>query len=185
MAEKKAKDASQENEMVASAPLSLRALTHRDVAAATQCGLEAWHSTIGGCLEALAPLQLVELGEAFRLYLSAFAAGTAGEGEQLIVAEKESAILGFCGFEGRSGYLSDLWVSPAWQGKGVGLALMEATRRSMRDLGRDFLTLEVLAQNTRARAFYKKQGFVETGRCVKYDPVLKRKLMKISMMQRL
>ena len=80
MAEEKAKDASQENEMVASASLSLRVLTHHDVAAATQCGLETWHSTIGGCLEALTPLQLVELGEAFRLYLSAFASGTAGKG---------------------------------------------------------------------------------------------------------
>ena len=183
--DKKAKGASQGDQTQDSPPLKLRPILPHDVEAATLCGLEAWQSTIGVCLEAFSHDQFIALQEAFRLYLYSFASGAVEAGERLIVAESNGAICGFCGYDDHKGYLSDLWVSPVWQGKGVAQALLHEMRSTMQDQGRRFLTLEVLAQNHRAFAFYKKHGFVETKRRVKYDPVLKRRLMKIWMMQRL
>ncbi|WP_090068731.1 GNAT family N-acetyltransferase [Cohaesibacter marisflavi] len=183
--DKKAKGASQGEQALDALPLSIRPILPHDVEAATLCGLEAWQSTIRVCLEAFSHDQFIALQEAFRLYLCSFASGAVEAGERIIVAELDGAVLGFCGYDNHKGYLSDLWVSPVWQGKGVAQALMDEARSTMLDQGRRFLTLEVLAQNHRAFAFYKKQGFVETKRRVKYDPVLKRRLMKIWMMQRL
>ena len=183
--DKKAKDVSLGDQTQDTPPFTLRPILPDDVEAATLCGLEAWQSTIGVCLEAFSHDQFIALQEAFRLYLCSFASGAVEAGERLIVAELDGAICGFCGYDDHKGYLSDLWVSPVWQGKGVAQALLHEMRSTMRYQGRRFITLEVLAQNHRAFAFYKKHGFVETKRRVKYDPVLKRRLMKIWMMQRL
>ncbi len=183
--DKKAKDLSLGDQTQDTPPFTLRPILPDDVEAATLCGLEAWQSTIGVCLGAFSHDQFIALQEAFRLYLCSFASGAVETGERLIVAELDGAICGFCSYDHHKGYLSDLWVSPVWQGKGVAQALLHEMRSTMQDQGRRFLTLEVLAQNHRAFAFYKKQGFIETKRRVKYDPVLKRRLMKIWMMQRL
>jgi len=50
-----------------------------------------------------------------------------------------------------------------WIGRGVGLALMEATLREARALGHVRVWLGVWERNERAIAFYRKWGFVEVG----------------------
>jgi len=53
------------------------------------------------------------------------------------------------------GMLNHLYVAPTWQGRGVGSALLEAARTGM-----DRLELWVFQRNERARAFYRRHGFV-------------------------
>jgi ribosomal protein S18 acetylase RimI-like enzyme len=50
-----------------------------------------------------------------------------------------------------------------WIGHGIGPALMQACLQEAEKRGCDTLWLDVWEQNVRARAFYRKWGFVEVG----------------------
>ena len=55
----------------------------------------------------------------------------------------------------RDGVLTQLYVSPGWQGRGIGSALLAAARAEAREP----LGLWVFARNARAREFYARAGF--------------------------
>lgn len=65
--------------------------------------------------------------------------------------------LGFLGLI--DNYIGGLFVSPDAQGRGIGQTLISHGIKL-----KGILTLDVYAQNLRAVAFYKRQGFVETDR---------------------
>ncbi len=52
----------------------------------------------------------------------------------------------------------------AYQGRGVGRALMALLEQQARDLGYANIYLDVWAVNDRARSLYEKMGFIEIGR---------------------
>ena len=55
--------------------------------------------------------------------------------------------------------IHDLAVTPAWRGKGVGTALLDAIEALAIERGCCKLTLEVQDDNRRARALYDRRGF--------------------------
>ena len=60
----------------------------------------------------------------------------------------------------------ELWrfyVAREWHGRGVAQALMERVRQEAREKGAKMLWLGVWERNDRARAFYRKCGFVDVG----------------------
>jgi len=61
-----------------------------------------------------------------------------------------------------SAKLHQIYVLPDVQGAGVGAALLRAVIDELADVNR--LELEVEPQNTAARAFYARWGFVEVGK---------------------
>jgi ribosomal-protein-alanine N-acetyltransferase len=61
------------------------------------------------------------------------------------------------------GYISNVAVLPAYRRRGVGTALLDELEREARKVRLSFLTLEVRASNTAARALYAARGFRETG----------------------
>jgi ribosomal protein S18 acetylase RimI-like enzyme len=56
--------------------------------------------------------------------------------------------------------LDDLYVSPNWQGRGIGSALLE----NAKVLSPQRIELSTFQQNTRARSFYEARGFREVRR---------------------
>jgi ribosomal protein S18 acetylase RimI-like enzyme len=60
-------------------------------------------------------------------------------------------------------YVRGLAVTPAFQGRGVGRALVEAAAAAARQGGARRLTLRVLSTNDAARALYESCGFVVEG----------------------
>ncbi len=60
--------------------------------------------------------------------------------------------------------LKQLYVSSAWQGRGVAAELMEWSLASARARGARTLVLGVFAGNVRAQRFYARYGFAEIGR---------------------
>ncbi len=56
-----------------------------------------------------------------------------------------------------------LYALEAWQGRGVGPALMNACLDRAREGGHDTVWLAVWDRNPRARAFYRKCGLVDVG----------------------
>ena len=64
--------------------------------------------------------------------------------------------------DGKTVNLSQLYVRPGRQGRGIGGMLLDEIIESFPDAER--ITLEVDPANTRAIAFYRTQGFIEIGR---------------------
>lgn len=84
--------------------------------------------------------------------------------ERVYVAEVEGRLTGFLAVKNRDddqGYLHEIFVTPEFQGHGVGSALM----RLAKELAPAGLRLHTLQRNTRAAAFYVRHGFrvVSTG----------------------
>lgn len=91
------------------------------------------------------------------------------------VAELDGRIAGFYSLgdpsaEDTRGYLWHLYVDPLAQRRGVGRALNAAALAEIRSRGVSRAWLDVLAGNTRARAFYRALGWREIAGGA--DPVL-------------
>ncbi|SNQ59747.1 ribosomal protein S18-alanine N-acetyltransferase [Candidatus Methanoperedens nitratireducens] len=88
-----------------------------------------------------------------------------------IVAEMNGLVIGYVvGFlanEG-TGRVFSLAVHPAYQGRGAGSALLKELAGIFRNFGALEIILEVRSSNTRARKFYEKHGFYQTGIVEKY-----------------
>ena len=67
-------------------------------------------------------------------------------------------------------HLLNITVAPRWQRQGHGQALMAALRQHALQLGMATLWLEVRQSNQRARALYRRLGYVEVGQRRGYYP---------------
>lgn len=66
------------------------------------------------------------------------------------------------------GHITNIAVHPAWRKRHIGQALLDALIRHAKANGFAFLTLEVRASNHPAKELYRKLGFCEAGRRMKY-----------------
>lgn len=57
------------------------------------------------------------------------------------------------------GVIENLYVVPERRGEGTGTALLDAAESRLRDRGVDAIALDVLADNQRARQFYRDRGY--------------------------
>lgn len=80
--------------------------------------------------------------------------------EAFLVAERAGTVAGMAHAMGD--LLAALHVDPAAQGQGIGTALLRAAEERI-GAGHAEARLEVLEFNARARAFYRRQGWVEAG----------------------
>ena len=91
-----------------------------------------------------------------RPWLKAHLATMATEGVEIIVAcATEGAVVAFVTIDRGSGYLDQLCVAPAAQGRGVARALVNEAKR----LAPGRVALSVNADNAPARALYESAGF--------------------------
>jgi ribosomal protein S18 acetylase RimI-like enzyme len=89
----------------------------------------------------------------------------------LLVAERDREVIGFLSGELREGSpafepktwaaVEDVYVVPDHRSSGVGRALFEEYQKWAREKGTDGISLQVAADNTRARKFYEELGFRE------------------------
>lgn len=70
----------------------------------------------------------------------------------------------------KHGYVSDLAVDQAFEGRGIGRLLLKSAEEWTRKNGYRLLTLYVFAGNTRAQQLYEKQGFSQE--VIKYVKML-------------
>ena len=66
----------------------------------------------------------------------------------------EGEIIGFLAYDVEKAWVRQLFVAPAWQGKGVGAQLLEAAKEALPD----GFWLRTEAGNTGARRFYLREG---------------------------
>lgn len=62
-------------------------------------------------------------------------------------------------YHGRDAFIDELYLLPAWQGRGVGRRVLEFIEAKAANLGVNALHLEVERRNTRAQFLYQNFGF--------------------------
>jgi len=94
--------------------------------------------------------------------------GRALVGDRVHVVREDGAILGFASHRADDGPLAAdgdralvtyLYVVPDRRGEGIGTDLFAAVEADLRAAGYDEVALEVLADNERARRFYRRLGY--------------------------
>lgn len=68
-------------------------------------------------------------------------------------------------------HLLNITVAPAWQGRGLAVAMLDRLVTGCRQRGLTQLWLEVRVSNERARDVYRRYGFAEVGKRRAYYPV--------------
>ena len=68
-------------------------------------------------------------------------------------------------------HLLNITVVPAWQGRGLAVAMLDRLVHECRRRGLSQLWLEVRVSNLRARDVYRRYGFADVGRRRAYYPV--------------
>lgn len=77
--------------------------------------------------------------------------------------------------------ISDIWVAPAFEGRGAGTALITALEAQIAERGRTQAQIQVAAANDRALRLYHNLGYRQLWRKVAFDPVLETDLEKIGL----
>lgn len=93
------------------------------------------------------------------------------EGRHTLIMLEQGSVIGtssYCGsrfpeFSGM-GEIVSIYLLPEYMGKGYGTLLLQAAVEELRKSGYPEVFLWVLEENHRARAFYEKNGFVQSGR---------------------
>jgi ribosomal protein S18 acetylase RimI-like enzyme len=67
-------------------------------------------------------------------------------------------------FGGRNAFLDELYVDPAWRGRGIGTIALRLLQEASRELGARSLALEVGLDNPGAERLYRGEGFTSNGR---------------------
>lgn len=131
--------------------LFLRALLPADLPELSDLWVEAWTAAMPGIDFA-----------ARRAWLVDHLTGLAENGTAVIVGydPANGAMAGFVTIDPATGRLDQIAVSLRHQGGTAASELLDAARA----VSPEVLRLDVNADNPRARAFYARQGFVETGR---------------------
>jgi GNAT superfamily N-acetyltransferase len=119
---------------------------------------------------------MAQVVEAERRALSCAVEGGSPDAPVLLAEDAGGAPLGFAYLETQTDYFTGrphahvavLAVADGAQGRGVGRALLDAAEAWARGRGDPFITVNVFARNTRARAVYERLGYgPETLRYVK------------------
>ncbi|OHV82517.1 GNAT family N-acetyltransferase [Ensifer sp. LCM 4579] len=104
-----------------------------------------------------------------------------GLGSRVLVAEIDGAAAGIGACERNDDTISDIWIAPAFEGRGAGSALIGALEAQIAGRGYAEAHIQVAARNERALQLYRHLGYREIWRKVLFDAVLETDLEKISL----
>lgn len=134
-----------------------------DVDRLTAIGLAAWQSAIAGLADGERMRRVAEAS--FFRFLS-------DHWLSVVLIEAEGGIRGWAAREDFDNAISDLWIEPAVQGRGLGAVLLgEIERRVVAD-GFDVATTKTHARNDRAVTFFRNRGYGVSWLSTAYAPQL-------------
>jgi ribosomal protein S18 acetylase RimI-like enzyme len=133
-----------------------------DIEAVRLLLVETWHATYDAIYGAERVTQLTDTWHS----LDSLRRRLTRPSSEFLVADDGERIAGMAfaaaDAEGKTVTLHQLYVLPAYQGHGIGGALLDEVLDDFPDA--EIVRLEVEAANSRAIAFYKLYGFEQTGR---------------------
>lgn len=152
----------------------IRDMTAADTDSVGRVSFEAWAAN--PVLNAFGVDMMVRIRLSFRRF--------AKEHYSLItVGELGGEIAGWTARDGARDYISDLWVSPAHQGLGIGSALILNMLREMRAEGLKRAKIDTHAANEGAIRLYQELGFSIVWRGMQHSPSMGMMVEKVKMQQ--
>lgn len=136
----------------------------------------AWEKGVGPLVSAAARDRISELD---------FADFIRQNPDQILAAFVEGVAVGYVATEYGDNYISDLWVDPAYEGNGIGSALLDAMTVTIKARGFDTVTIEVLTDNIRALELYGRLGYMISWQGVRPDGHLREPINKTGMFRSL
>ena len=158
--------------------LKLREIKEADRDAVGFVGFAAWRA--GEAFDA-AYLDSCVI-ERVRSEFESFATSPTGD---VVVAEIDGDVVGWGACDAKPHHISDLWVNPAWQGKGIGKALIGHFLDRMRAEGLPLATIDTHANNRNAIGLYERCGFQIVWRGIEWSEIMKVDLEKVKLEQKL
>ncbi|SMF51225.1 ribosomal-protein-alanine N-acetyltransferase [Xaviernesmea oryzae] len=133
-----------------------------DHAAVDRVGFAAWQSS-----DAFKGIDLdSDVIERTRQAFAVFPAETDAE---VHVAELDGIVVGWGARDRAPDYISDLWVDPAHQGRGIGKALIERLCERIRADGHENVRIDTQGRNTGGIRLYERCGFSITWRGIEHS----------------
>ncbi|AIC27084.1 GCN5-related N-acetyltransferase protein [Rhizobium etli bv. mimosae str. IE4771] len=158
--------------------LTIRTIVPADHEAVGAVGFAAW-AAAGAFEDCYRDLRVIaKVQQEF----AAFPHETKGE---IFVAEQAGEIVGWTAREGERNYVSDLWVHPYSQAKGVGRALLSYLCELMAAEGLATVRLDTHARNERAIRLYERCGFTIIWHGVEFSKSMGVPLEKVHMEKQL
>ncbi len=147
-----------------SVPIRIRPARMIEVDRLAAIGLAAWERGI-------APLVPAQVWDRVRL-INPFRAFLRERGPSIVVADLGGEPAGIAARDQGGDYISDLWVAPGREGRGVGSALLASLEAAIAHAGHRTARLEVLTANARALALYRRRGYRPVWEAFKRDVTL-------------
>lgn len=156
--------------------IAVRNAREDDVPALVEIGVRAWEQAVVG----VAALQVRRdhARNAFQQFLDR-------HWLRVIVAETEGWPAGWASREALDDEISDLWVDPPQQKKGLGSALLAAMEAEIVAAGFEAARLQTHARNTAAVGFFQKHGYGVNWLSVDYSERLDRDVESIGLRRQL
>ncbi|KWA00135.1 GNAT family N-acetyltransferase [Burkholderia territorii] len=143
--------------------VDIRAATSVDAPAIADIHVASWRATYPGIVPAsyLDGLSVEQRATVWREVLDA------GQ-SRVALAFTEGELRGWINYgptrdtdkDSTWGEIGAIYLHPSHCGRGIGAALVAHARRSLHDAGHEWVSLWVLVENNRAKAFYEREGFV-------------------------
>lgn len=156
--------------------ITVRNAREADVPTLVEIGVRAWEQAIVG----VADLQVRRdhARNAFQQFLS-------GRWLRVTVAEFDGMMAGWASREALDDEISDLWVEPFQQKKGLGSALLRAMEEEIVAAGFEAARLQTHARNVAAVAFFQSRGYAVNWLSVDYSQRLDRNIESVGLRRQL
>ncbi len=156
--------------------ITVRNALAEDVPALIDIGVRAWEQAVTG----VADLQVRRdhARNAFQQFLAA-------HWLRASVAEFGGVLAGWASREALDDEITDLWIDPPQQRKGLGSALLAAMENEIVAAGLEAARLQTHARNTAAVGFFQKHGYSVSWLSVDYSPRLDRNVESIGLRRQL
>ena len=156
--------------------ITVRNAREEDVAVLIEIGVRAWEQAVSG----VADLQVRSdhARNAFQQFL-------ANRWLRVTVAEFDGHLAGWAAREALDDEISDLWIVPAQQRKGLGSALLAAMEAEIVAAGFEAARLQTHARNVAAVGFFQKHGYAVNWLSVDYSPRLDRDIESVGLRRQL
>ncbi|MBU4528518.1 MAG: GNAT family N-acetyltransferase [Hoeflea sp.] len=101
----------------------------------------------------------------------------------ILVAEWHGDLAGWGACEKADDFITDLWVHPSFQGRGIGTALLEEIETGIRQRGYSAARLDTHARNIAAIRLFKRLGYRVKTYFVSYSEPLDEDIDKVEMIK--
>lgn len=147
-----------------------------EIDALTGIGLRAWAQAMGPIGGTEAMLQNA---------LRAFADFVRSSWVKITVIEEGGVPAGWASREALDEQITDFWIDPDHQRRGLGSELLQAVEEEVRQHGFDEIKLETHAHNTDAVSFFEKNGYRVNWLSIAYAPKLDQDVQSVGMSKQL